>query len=59
MLRTYTAIHVGCWAVMLLGVVAVGEEPVHPAVDSFFSSEDLFIQNTVLPNIEKHRKSIA
>jgi endo-1,4-beta-xylanase len=29
----------------------------HPAVEAFFNSPDPFIQQTVIPNIEKHRKS--
>jgi hypothetical protein len=31
----------------------------HAAVTKFFSSTDAFVQNTVLPNIEKNRKSDA
>ena len=29
----------------------------HEAVDKFFDGKDPFVQQTVLPNIEKHRKS--
>ena len=32
MLRTCIALQAGYWAVMLLGVVATAEEPLHPAV---------------------------
>ncbi len=45
--------------VLQFGVIATGEERVHPAVNAFFHSEDPFIQETVLPNIEKYRKSDA
>jgi len=35
------------------------EEPMHRAVDGFFVSDDPFIRNTVLPNVEKFRKADA
>ena len=57
MLRTYISLQAGYWVVLLSGVFATAEEPLHPAVEAFFRSEDAFIQSTVLPNIEKHRKS--
>ena len=43
--------------VLQFGATAGGDEPVHPAVEAFFRSKDPFIQKTVLPNIEKYRKS--
>jgi hypothetical protein len=57
MLRTYIALQAGYWAVMLLGVAATAEEPLHPAVEAFFRSQDPFIKETVLPNLEKNRQS--
>src|SRR5687768_1316172 len=49
-------------AVLFTVAFAVGlaaAQPFHPAVDAFFSNPDPFIQGTVIPNIEKNRKSEA
>lgn len=43
--------------VLLLGNLAA--QPYHPAVEAFFNSTDPFVQGTVIPNIEKNRKSDA
>lgn len=47
---------------LLLGLSAVltvplTAQPFHPAVNAFFTNPDPFIQGTVIPNIEKNRKS--
>ena len=47
---------------MLMAVDLYAAEPANPspkseAVESFFASQDPFVRQTVLPNIEKHRKS--
>ena len=49
------------WAVTLgwLGAAAAGAQPYDKWVDAFFNSKDAFIQGTVIPNIEKNRKSDA
>ena len=38
---------------------AAGAQPYDKWVDAFFNSKDAFIQGTVIPNIEKNRKSDA
>ena len=35
------------------------DEPLHPAVEAFFNSNDPFIRETILPNVEQHRKADA
>lgn len=47
--------------VVLVGLGADGraDEPMRDVVDAFFSSDDPFVRDTVLPNIEKYRKSDA
>lgn len=52
-MRTHTRfLPVAALAALLAACAAKAD----PAVDAFFDSPDLFIQNTVLPNIEKNRK---
>ena len=44
--------------VLILGPgVLWAETPYHKAVESFFNSNDSFVKETVIPNIEKNRKS--
>lgn len=46
-------------AVVSLVRAAAGEQPPNPTVESFFASSDPFVRETVLPNIERHRKADA
>lgn len=51
-----------CLFVLIASVLlscAVAGEQFHPAVEDFFNSSDPFIQQKVLPNVEKHRKTDA
>lgn len=51
------------WAMLALGLAcalapgAWAEPTAYDAVEAFFQSPDPFVRETVLPNIEKHRKS--
>jgi Glycosyl hydrolase family 10 len=51
----------GLWVVLPLAFwatrVCCAESTGHAAVEAFFGSQDPFVRQTVLPNIEKHRQS--
>lgn len=46
-------------AIALAGAIAAQDAKYHWAVEKLYNSSDRFIRDTVLPNIEKHRKSPA
>lgn len=47
-------------AFVLMGSLGMAfSQPYHPAVDAFFNSNDAFVKGTIIPNIEKNRKSNA
>jgi endo-1,4-beta-xylanase len=43
----------------IVPAVSPADEPMHRTVEAFFDSDSPFIQETVLPNVERHRKADA
>jgi len=59
--KTLSLLLLGMLASLFLNPASVfaAEEKLAPAVEAFFKSDNEFIQKTILPNIEKHRKGDA